>query len=109
MTGSPGIPPGWVVLKCSTDCASRLVVAKKSTATVKMNNGVAPRKSFLQRQNRKSEIELRGGIFCSVKNKIACGQRLNLSCCILAKNCPNDGLDGCPAAVRRNYLPFLIS
>jgi hypothetical protein len=82
-------------------------VAEKNTNTVEMNNGVAPGRALLQRQNRKSKIELRGGIFCSVKNKIGCEQRLNLSCCILAKNCPNDGLDGCLAAVRRNYLPFL--
>jgi hypothetical protein len=102
MTGCPGIPPGWIVFKCWTDWDSRVVVAKKNNVTAEMNNRIAPRKSFLQRQNRKSNIELRGGIFCSVKNKIACGQRLNLSCCILAKNCPIDGLD---AIIRR----FIIS
>jgi len=58
MTGSPGIPPGWAVLKCWTDWECKLAVTKKNTVTTEINNGVAPHKSFLQRQNQKSQIEL---------------------------------------------------
>jgi hypothetical protein len=58
MTGSPGIPPGWVVLKCWTDWECRLAVMKKNAVTVEVNNGTAPRKVFLQSQNQKSQIEL---------------------------------------------------
>jgi hypothetical protein len=63
MTGSPGIPPGWVVLKCWTDWESRAVVVGKNIANAEMNNSDAPRKVFLQRWNQKTQIELRGGIF----------------------------------------------
>jgi hypothetical protein len=62
MTGSPGIPPGWIVLKCWTDWDSRVAVVKKNTASMEMNNGLATRKAPWQRQNRKSQIELRGAI-----------------------------------------------
>jgi hypothetical protein len=62
MTGSPGIPPGWVVLKCWTGWDSRVAVVKKNTASMEMNKGAVPRKAPWQRQNRKSQIELRGGI-----------------------------------------------
>jgi hypothetical protein len=58
MTGSPGIPPGWVALKCWTDWECRLAVKKNNTVTMEINNGIAPRKSFLQRQNQKPQIDL---------------------------------------------------
>jgi hypothetical protein len=58
MTGSPGIPPGWVVLKCWTDWECRLAVTKKNAAIVGINSGAAPRKVFLQSQKQKSQIEL---------------------------------------------------
>jgi hypothetical protein len=58
MTGRPGIPPGWVVLRCWTDWDSSVVVAKNNTVTAETNNRIAPRKSFLHGQNQKSQIEL---------------------------------------------------
>ena len=58
MTGSPGIPPGWVVLKCWTDWECRLAVTRKNAVTVAVNKSAEPRKVFLQSQNRKSQIEL---------------------------------------------------
>jgi hypothetical protein len=58
MTGSPGIPPGWVVLKCWTDWECTLAATKKNAVTVAVNNGAEPRKVFLQSQNQKSQIEL---------------------------------------------------
>ena len=69
MTGSPGIPPGWVVLKCWTDSEYRLAATKKNTVTVEVNKGAEPRKVFLQSQNQKSQIELRGGIFIQLRIK----------------------------------------
>jgi hypothetical protein len=62
MTGSPGIPPGCVVLKCWTDCDIKGVVARKNIHAAERNNGFLPRKTSLQRQNQKSQIELRAGI-----------------------------------------------
>ena len=74
MTGSPGIPPGWVVLKCWTDWECRLAVTKKNTVAVGINNGAAPRKVFLQSQNQKSQIELWGGIFLQLRIKSVAGK-----------------------------------
>jgi hypothetical protein len=61
MTGSPGIPPGCVVLKCVTGSDIKEIVARKNTPA--MNSDVVPRKTFLQGQNQKSRIERRAGIY----------------------------------------------
>jgi hypothetical protein len=88
MTGSPGIPPGCGVVKCWTDWDRTDIAARKITAKVETDRGVAPRKAFWQRWNRRPRVELGCRIFC-VKVIADCGLRLNIRCRILFKNCPN--------------------
>ena len=40
MTGNPGIPPGWVMVKCWTGWAIRDKVMKKMAATAGTNDGI---------------------------------------------------------------------